>query len=196
MTLSALTNLIATVRQLEPTREIVIFGSSSFLANFPNASPASIGVEVTIDADFFIEPDDEMARTRLLDVMGRGHSYHNENGFYCDFVDARKDEWFPPGWKQRLVAFPGHAGVFAMHPVDATATKLVATAHARVDKRMGRRPHDRGSKDIDTVVALVRSRYVDWSQVKARMNEIDLPPAYLAALDTVEKEVLNQVSIP
>lgn len=53
--------------------------------------------------------------------MGQGCEYHVESGFYGDFIDSRADEWFPSGWKQRLVPFSGHDNVFAMHPIDAAS---------------------------------------------------------------------------
>lgn len=193
MNLPVLSEMIGAIRQIEPSRRIVLFGSSSILASFPNETPETLGVEVTIDADVFLDPDDEQAREALLRIMGKGREYHLENGFYCDFVDARADEWFPLGWKQRVVPFQGHANVYAMHPVDSSAAKLVATAHSRVDKRMGRRLHDRGSKDIDTVVALVSFGHVDLSPIIARMDKIELPPAYLAELGSVVAEVRRQV---
>jgi len=191
MNLPVLSEMIGAIRQIEPSRRIVLFGSSSILASFPKETPETLGVEVTIDADVFLDPDDEQAREALLRIMGKGREYHLENGFYCDFVDARADEWFPPGWKQRVVPFQGHANVYAMHPVDSSAAKLVATAHSRVDKRMGRRLHDRGSKDIDTVVALVSSGHVDWQEVTNRNREISLESAYLAELAKVETEVVK-----
>jgi len=191
MNLPVLSEMIGAIRQIEPSRRIVLFGSSSILASFPKETPETLGVEVTIDADVFLDPDDEQAREALLRIMGKGREYHLENGFYCDFVDARADEWFPPGWKQRVVPFQGHANVYSMHPVDSSAAKLVATAHSRVDKRMGRRLHDRGSKDIDTVVALVSSGHVDWQEVTNRNREISLESAYLAELAKVETEVVK-----
>lgn len=194
MTLPVLSEMIGAIRQIESSRRIVLFGSSSLLASFPSETPETLGVEVTIDADVFLDPDDEQARGSLLRIMGEGREYHLENGFYCDFVDARVDEWFPPGWKQRVVPFPGHANVYAMHPIDSLAAKLVATAHSRVDKRMGRRLHDRGPKDIDTVVALVRFGHVELNPIIARMDEIELPPAYLAELASVVAEVRRQIS--
>ncbi len=193
MNFASLTALVRAIKQIEPERQIVLFGSSSLLASFPSLSPDSIGVEVTIDADVFLDPDCPEARAALKSRMGQGRAYHVENGFYCDFVDASADQWFPPGWKQRLVNFPGLNGVSAMHSVDAASAKLVATAQSRVDKRMGRRPHDRGSKDMDTVVALVRSGCMRLEDVTVRSRMIDMEPAYLAELAKVEMEVSMRV---
>lgn len=193
MDFASLSALVGAIKQIEPNRRIVLFGSSSLLASFPSQPPAAIGVEVTIDADVFLDPDSAEARAALKREMGQGGAYHIENGFYCDFIDASADRWFPPDWKQRVVGFPGQDGVVAMHPLDAASAKLVATAQSRVDKRMGRRPHHRGSKDIDTVAALIRSGQMELAEVMDRCRTIDMEPAYLAELASVEAEVVRRI---
>ena len=80
-----------------------------------------------------------------------------------------------------------------MHPLDATAAKRVATAHSRVDKRMGKRSSDRGYKDIDTVVALIRFGLLDVKDIVEKANSIQFTPSYLAELDLVLREVSNLV---
>ncbi|MEQ1934130.1 MAG: hypothetical protein ABL962_09655 [Fimbriimonadaceae bacterium] len=192
MDFPSLRALVGAIKRIEPNRRIVLFGSSSLLASFPNLPPASIGVEVTLDADVFLDPDSAEARAALKREMGQGGAYHIENGFYCDFIDARADQWFPPGWKHRLISFPECDGVFAIQPLDAASAKLVATAQSRVDKRLGRRPHDRGTKDIDTVVALIRSGMLGLGDIIERSRLIDMEPAYLAELAKVEAEVASK----
>jgi hypothetical protein len=189
MNLCGLTELIRKIQELEPERRIILFGSSSLLASFPDLEPASIGVELTIDADVFLDPDSAPARNALQVELGEGGAYHSKKGFFCDFVDARADQWFPPGWKERCVRFPKVDCAYAMHPVDAAAAKLVATAHARVDRRLGRRPIDRGSKDTRTVLALIRAGCLTLETVISRSRTIDLEPAYLAELAAVEGEI-------
>lgn len=79
-------------------------------------------------------------------------------------------------------------------PSTPPAAKLVATAHSRVDKRMGWRLSDRGSKDINTVVALLRGGHIDLDQVITRLDEINLLPSYIAELSSVIIEVRTQVA--
>lgn len=81
MNLERLGAIIREIREIEPSRRIIIFGSSSFLASFPNDSPSSLGVEVTIDADIFLDPDDEIVRRDLTRKLGQGREYHLEHGF-------------------------------------------------------------------------------------------------------------------
>ena len=193
MNLESLGAIIRAIRDIEPSRRIIVFGSSSFLASFPNDSPSSLGVEVTIDADIFLDPDDEDVRTTLLRKLGQGRQYHLENGFYCDFVDARADGWFPRGWKRRLIPFNGFHQVFAMRASDVAAAKLAATAHSRVDVRMARREHDRGMKDIETVVALLSAGHLNDFEITESIRSIEMEPAYISELAVIFEDVQRLV---
>ena len=62
MNFSTLNQIIVAIREIEPSRGLLLFGSSSLLASFPNQTPETLGVEVTIDADLFLDPDDEAKR--------------------------------------------------------------------------------------------------------------------------------------
>lgn len=196
MNLDSLVAIIHAIRDIEPTRRIILFGSSSLLASFPNDSPTSLGVEITIDADVFLDPDDEDVRKSLHRLMGQGRQYHQVNGFYCDFIDARADGWFPRGWKQRLITLEGLHNVFAMRANDVAATKLAATAHSRVDVRMARRMHDRGMKDIETVVALLRAGHLTELEITESIRCIDMAPAYISELAVIFEDVQRLVREP
>lgn len=101
-----LTELTSEVRRMVPGQRILLFGSSSLLASFPAEPPARIGVELTLDADFLLDPDDAGSREKLSDAPGRNRSYHITHGHYGDFVDLRMSEAFPEGWRDRLVPMP------------------------------------------------------------------------------------------
>ena len=101
-----LTELTSKVRRMVPGQRILLFGSSSLLASFPAEPPARIGVELTLDADFLLDPDDAGSREKLSDAPGRNRPYHITHGYYGDFVDLRMSEAFPEGWCDRLVPMP------------------------------------------------------------------------------------------
>lgn len=122
MEISTLTHLIQSVRQATPGRRVILFGSSSLFASFPDADPEDIGTAVTLDADFFIEPDDPQVREKLDSEFGEDHAFHAATGHYGDFVDLRLSESFPEGWRQRLVPVPGFENVLALEPVDMAVT--------------------------------------------------------------------------
>lgn len=190
MDLQSLKLLLKEVTRRVAGRRILLFGSSSLLASFPDDKPDRIGVEATIDADFFLDPDDEAARAALLAELGKEQRYHNIHGFYGDFVDLRMAEGFPAGWRERLVPMPGFDNVFALHPLDMAVSKVIATASSRIDKRFGRRAADRGMKDINTLVALIRAGCLDGDELARQVGLLDHEPAMIVECASVVETVL------
>lgn len=185
MEFTALKLLLTAVCRTATDRRILLFGSSSLFASFPNADPNEIGVAVTIDADFFIEPDDKATRHALDAELGEDNEYHITHGFYGDFVDLRMADGFPEGWRDRLLPMPGFDNVFALHPMDMAVSKVIATASSRIDKRFGRRAADRGMKDINTLVALIRAGCLDGGELASEVNRLDLQPAMIVECASV-----------
>lgn len=130
MEFPALKHLIQSVCESAQGHRILLFGSSSLLASFPDADPEVIGVAVTIDADFFIEPDDAAIRQRLDEQLGEDNDYHQTHGYYDGFVDLRLANAFPEGRRDRLVPMPGFGHVFALSPMDMAVSG--ARTHQRV----------------------------------------------------------------
>ena len=125
MDIKSLRSLLDEVTRQVTDRRILLFGSSSLLASYPEEAPDRIGVETTIDADFFLDPDDKAFRAVLLAELGKEQSYHIANGYYGDFVDLRMAEGFPQGWRERLVP-------------TLRAQPDPATTHAIAHQRKGR----------------------------------------------------------
>ena len=108
MELESLIHLIDRVRAIVPEHRIILFGSSSLVASFPGDPPSRLGLELTIDADFLLDPDDAGLRELLDQKLGEDHEFHDATGYYGDFVDLRVQESFPAGWRseqllQRMV---------------------------------------------------------------------------------------------
>jgi len=190
MDLQSLSRLLGEVSRQVSGRRILLFGSSSLLASFPDEEPARIGVEATIDADFFLDPDDETTRAALLAELGKEQLYHTTHGFYGDFVDLRMAEGFPEGWRARLVPMPSFENVFALHPMDMAVSKVIATASSRIDKRFRRRAADRGMKDINTLVALIRAGRLDAQELARQVRRLDHESAMLVECGNVMDTVL------
>ena len=195
MDLQSLNHLLAEVTRQVSGHRILLFGSSSLLASFPGEEPARIGVETTIDADFFLDPDDEASRAALLAQLGKEQSYHSTHGFYGDFVDLRMAEGFPEGWRDRLVPMPGFENVFALHPMDMAVSKVIATASSRIDRRFGRRAADRGMKDINTLVALIRAGYLNASELTLQVRHLDQEAAMTVECGNVMDTVLALAAV-
>lgn len=189
MELQALTNLVSAVCSAAKGRRIILFGSSSLFASFPAADPLEIGAAVTIDADFFIEPDDFDVRTALSAELGEDNGYHLTHGYYGDFVDLRLANAFPEGWRDRLVPMSGFDNVFALHPMDMAVSKVNATARSRIDRRFGRREADRGLKDINTLVALINAGLLDFAELAHQVHQLDHEPALIVECARVVDDV-------
>jgi hypothetical protein len=189
MELQALTNLVSAVCASAKGRRIILFGSSSLFASFPAADPGEIGAAVTIDADFFIEPDDFDVRAALGAEFGEDNAYHLTHGYYGDFVDLRLANAFPEGWRDRLVPMAGFDNVFALHPMDMAVSKVNATARSRIDRRFGRREADRGLKDINTLVALIKAGLLDFAELAHQVHKLDHEPALIVECARVLDEV-------
>ncbi len=184
-----MTQLIGRVQAIVPEQRIILFGSSSLFASFPADPPARLGVEVTLDADFLLDPDDAGLRARLLESLGKDHEFHDATGYYGDFVDLRVSENFPAGWRERLVPMPGFERVFALDPVDMAVSKIAATAGARLSIRMGRGGVDRGMKDISVVSALLRAGRIDGQAIERRLAAMDYQPAMIVESARVVDEI-------
>lgn len=192
MELESLRQLIGRVQAIVPERRILLFGSSSLFASFPTDPPARLGVELTIDADFLLDPDDAELRDRLLQSLGRNREFHDATGIYGDFVDLRVSENFPPGWRERLVPMPGCERVFALHPVDMAVAKIGATASVRLSLRLGRGGVDRGLKDISVVSALLRAGRVAEQAIEQRLSAMNYQPAMIVESARVLDEICGR----
>ena len=189
MDFQSLNQLIGAVREIVPERRILLFGSSSLFASFPAHPPTTIGVETTLDADFFLDPDDADFRAALLSKLGRERDYHIAHGYYGDFVDLRLADAFPEGWRERLVPMPGFDSVFALSPMDMAVSKVNATARSRLDRHFARREADRGLKDINTLVALIKAGLLDFAELSRQVRALDHAPALIVECGSVLTEV-------
>ncbi len=193
---AALSSLLAALREAQPVGRLIVFGSTTLLVSFPNVAPTELGVDTTLDTDLFAEPTDRAMGLRLVEHFGEGRAYHRANGVYADVIDERVSLHFPEGWRGRLVPVPGCQEMFALHPSDAAAMKLFATAAARLDRRMGRRPLDRGLKDINVVVHLARKGFITWPEVAARLVSVDWDRALRREFVAVLAETEAAINAP
>lgn len=193
MEFSALTSLINQVRAIAPCRRLLVFGSSSLFGSFPDDPPSLIGVELTKDADFFLDPDDADVRVALENACGEDEAFHISTGYYGDFVDLRLADNFPDGWRERLVPMRGFDDVFALDPVDMCVTKIAATANSRLNLRLGRGGVDRGMKDINTIVLLLKAKRIDRATLAHRLDRMDYTPALTVECGKVFAQILALV---
>jgi hypothetical protein len=93
-----LEHLIRAAADIADDDEIIVIGSQSVLAQFPQAPEALL---VSVEADVF--PKNKPARWDLIDgTIGEGSPFHAAFGYYAQGVDEATAV-LPAGWKTRLV---------------------------------------------------------------------------------------------
>lgn len=194
MDLSALKELIGSIGRLTGSRQLILFGSSSLFApSTPKLLKRSAWKQHSMLISF-LDPDDDSCRAILIAEFGREQDYHLAHGFYADFVDLRLADAFPKGWRERLVPMPGFTNVGALYPVDMAVSKVNATARSRLDRRFGSRESDRGLKDINTQVTLIRAGYLDEAELSKQVFLLEREPACIAEYSQVMEEILQRVA--
>jgi hypothetical protein len=74
--------------------------------------------------------------------------------------------------------------------MDMAVSKVIATASSRIDKRFGRRAADRGMKDINTLVALIRADCLDGDELALQVGLLDHEPVMIVECARVVETVL------
>lgn len=98
MTRSELEHIIRASGAIADDNELIIIGSQSILAQFPEA-PASL--RVSMETDLYPKNKPELAD--LVDgSIGEGSYFHEQFGYYAQGVGP-KTARLPAGWEKRLV---------------------------------------------------------------------------------------------
>lgn len=125
MTLASLQHLVSEVRALAGDCQVIVLGSASLLASFPELGDSSGPLTVTYDADLCPQPFDETTALMIHESLGESGAFHLRHGYHADVLRDTIFETLPPGWRDRLISVPGCQGVFALDPHDLAATKLL-----------------------------------------------------------------------
>lgn len=156
MNLGALQHLIRSVRALAKDRQIIVLGSASLLASFPELGDGSEPLAATYDADLCPQPFDEATALTIHETFGESGAFHLRHGYHVDILRDSIFETLPPQWRDRLIPVTGCDGASAMDPHDLAATKLL----------VGR------SKDIALVRHLALTGRLDRGLVEQRLGSI------------------------
>ncbi len=125
MNLQALQHLSKAAQSLADDCRIIVLGSASLLASFPDLGRRDGPLASTFDADLCPQPFDETTGRMLEEALGASHAFHLRHGYHADILRDDIFETLPPGWIERLVAVPGCTNVFAIDPHDLAAVKLM-----------------------------------------------------------------------
>ena len=123
MLIQSLEHLAQSALALAQSRKVIVLGSSSILASFPELGEAGL-LDKTFDADFLLDPVNKAISDLLKEAIGEGSLFEKEKGYHADILHPSIVETLPPGWEERLVAVAGFENVFALEPLDLAAVKV------------------------------------------------------------------------
>ncbi len=125
MNLEAVQHLIRSAQALAEGRSILVLGSASLLASFPELGRAGGPLASTYDADISPEPFDELTAIMLNEALGEDRAYYRLHGYHADILRDSILETLPSGWRMRLVPVPETQNAHALDPHDLAAIKLL-----------------------------------------------------------------------
>ena len=158
MRLGALKHMAEVVRAMARPGRIIVIGSSSLFASFPEIDSEDGPLAKTNDADLIVLPFEEQVGVMLHDALGADEEFHQRHGYYADILRPIGLEELTPGWEERLVPLPGMEDlVFCLHPNDMAVCKL----------RAGR------PKDVALLAILIRKGLLDAAELR---NHLWLTP--------------------
>lgn len=125
MNLAALQHLIRSAHALAEDVPLLVLGSASLLASFPELGDPQGPLASTFDADLCPDPFDELTALMLDEALGENRAYFRIHGYHADILRDSILETLPTGWRERLVSVPGTEAALALDPHDLTAVKLL-----------------------------------------------------------------------
>lgn len=125
MNLVSLQHLVRSVRTLAEDCQVVVLGSASLLASFPEMGDGTEPLAATYDADLCPQPFDETTALMIHESLGESGAFHLRHGYHVDVLRDSIFETLPHGWRERLVPVPGCDSAAALEPHDLAATKLL-----------------------------------------------------------------------
>ena len=158
MNLSALQHVIRSAQTLAEGKTIIVLGSASLLASFPELGAPDGPLSTTYDADILADPFDELTAVMLHEALGENRAYYQIHGYHADVLRDSILETLPGGWRERLVMIPGSENAFALSPNDLAAVKLL----------VGR------TKDLDLIRVLHGNRQIEKDSVEALLHKLPI----------------------
>jgi hypothetical protein len=125
MNLAALQHLIRSAHALAEEVPLLVLGSASLLASFPDLGDPQGLLASTFDADLCPDPFDELTAIMLDEALGENRAYFRIHGYHADILRDSILETLPTGWRDRLIPVPETRGAQALDPHDLAAVKLL-----------------------------------------------------------------------
>jgi hypothetical protein len=153
--LSSLVHLIGAASSLTQSDRVIVLGSAALLATHATLGEAGAPLELTRDADLWLEPCDEELAAMLHEALGEGSLFDQHFGYHLDVLRPSIADTFAEGWALRTQAVAG-TNARALSAVDVAAVKL----------RVGR------PKDEALVAQLFASRLVEPDDVAELLRKM------------------------
>jgi hypothetical protein len=125
MNLAALQHLIRSAHALAEELPLLVLGSASLLASFPELGDPQGPLASTYDADLCLDPFDELTAVMLDEALGENRAYFRIHGYHADILRDSILETLPTGWRERLVPVPETQAAQALDPHDLAVVKLL-----------------------------------------------------------------------
>lgn len=180
MRLPFLKHLLDSVLVLARPRRVVVVGSSSLLPEHPMLGDKGQPVELSLDADFLIDPVDQLVADMLKDAIGSESVFEQRNGYYADILRPIMAETLPAGWETRLHPVSGYDNVFALDAYDLAVVKLM----------VGR------PKDLDLLRALLRLGIIEPARLRQHYQATPLGERETIAAGRNLNVVLRELDRP
>jgi hypothetical protein len=154
---SELEHIIRASGDIAKDNEIVVIGSQSILAQFPNAPMRLLA---SMEADVYPNHNPELAN-EVDGAIGEGSSFHELHGYYAQGVGPQTAV-LPDGWNDRLIVLKnentnGIAGL-CLEVHDLAISKYVAGRY----------------KDLEFIQELIRHEMVQKEIMLSRLDETEL----------------------
>lgn len=159
MNLAALQHLIRSAHALAEEVPLLVLGSASLLASYPELGDPQGPLASTYDADLCPDPFDELTAIMLDEALGENRAYFRIHGYHADILRDSILETLPIGWRERLVPVPETQAALALDPHDLAAVKLL----------VGR------TKDLALIRELHSAGQLNPALVRERINLLPVP---------------------
>ena len=155
MELAALKHVArVSLEMMGPDAKLIIVGSSSLLATFPELGEEGGLLGSSYDADIVPLPFEDEIGIMLHESLGEDRRFHQIHGYCVDVLRPKIGEQFPADWESRLLPLPDVPRTKCLEPHDLAVAKC----------RTGR------EKDFSLLISLAKAEKIDLDLVKIRMR--------------------------
>ena len=160
---SSLTFILEKARATAPDAALIVFGSTSAFATWPDLADQVHTYLQTRDTDLVLNPWEPDTARRLHQAIGRLSPFEQDHGFYADIISPAVFSNFPADFRDRLIPLPGCPNVTALDPHDMAVAKLFAG-----------RP-----KDLQLLSILLATGRLDEAQVRRLLWSMEMEEKWI-----------------